>query len=263
LAGGLISYVELDKRIFEKQSAVLFKILGIIAAIAVVIFYGLFSINAIRADYYFKQAKSFAAKGDLEKTVENFELAQKVLPLISEYFEGHADFLFEFGIRMPKEMQATYLIDAADKYVEAKIVGPDTPSLLANMGLVQSRLAVIHKNNEAKRNKYVGMAQGFMLHAKTIAKNNPLYHYKCAQMHEYLEEYGQAYDYYNETLEIRDPYKDTAEKILLMRELEPKIAEGEAEKAARENNSEVIQLNEDLLPPEEASNESSDGDSEE
>jgi len=240
LTGLLISYVEIDKKIYEEKSMLFLKAVAILAALAVFVFYGFFTFNSLRADYYFKQAEHFASQGNLEKTIVNFELAEEIMPNVVEYYEGHADFLFEFGIRMPSEMQETFLIDAADKYEQANIMISNYPNILANMALVHSRLAEIYKDNEPKRIEHVGTAQGFMLHAKEIAKNNPLYVYKAAQMFEYFDEYGQAYDFYVEVLEIRDPYKDTAERIQLMRELEPEIAE----------DSNVLQIDDPSeLPP--------------
>ncbi len=225
IAGSLIGYTLQNRKAEYIKSNIYLKFIIIFAALSVCIGLLVFSFNSLRADYHFKQATHFASQGDLEKTIENYELAQKLMPYIPEYFEGHADFLFEFAIRLPEEMQKTFLIDAAKKYEEAHILISGYPNILANMALVHSRLADIYKNNEAQSTQHEASAKGFMLHANELSKNNPLYKYKTAQMFEFFAEYGSAYDYYLDTLKIRDPYKDTAEKIQLMRELKPKVDE--------------------------------------
>jgi O-antigen ligase len=253
IAGSLISYTLQDQKAKSIKSNIYLKLIIIIAALIVSIGLSIFSFNSLRADYHFKQAAHFASQAELKKTIENFEVAQKLMPYIPEYFEGHADFLFEFAIRLPEEMQETFLIDAAKKYEEANILISGYPSILANMALVHSKLADLYKNNELQRNQHEARAKGFMLHANELSKNNPLYKYKTAQMFEFFDEYGSAYDYYIDVLKIRDPYKDTAEKIQLMRELEPKIAEGEANKAlenAEEDNVIHFDENSELLPGE-------------
>lgn len=213
LVGALISYAEIEKPEIHIKNNIILKYIILLTAVALFIVFGYYSLNSLCAEYHFKQAGVYAAKGDLEQTIEHFEKSQELMPYMAEYYEGHGDFLFEFGVRMPDEMQSTYLMDAGYNYELSKLINSNYPNVLANIGLVYSRLADLNQHNEAKYAEYSAKAKEFILYAKTISKNNPLYLYKAAQMFEFFEEYLQALSFYKEILEIRDPYKDTAEKI--------------------------------------------------
>jgi O-antigen ligase len=227
IAGLLISFINLHVRISDYKNNLFYRIFIIILTVGLVVLCGIYSFFEFSADYYFKQGAVYASKGELENTIHNYDKAIKLMPYIVEYHEGYADFLFEFGLRMPADMQDTFLMDAANKYEEAEILNSNFPNIIANRALVLSRLADINRDNEAKYKQYSLMSQGLLLHAKSVAKNNPFYYYKTAQGFEYFGEYGQAYDYYKEVLELRHPYKDTAEKIQLMKQLDPNIIEAE------------------------------------
>ncbi|MFC1810150.1 O-antigen ligase family protein [Patescibacteria group bacterium] len=221
LIGALISYAEIDKKEIQIKNNIILKFIILLTAVALFIVFGYYSLNSLRAEYHFKQASAYAAKGDLEQTIEHFENSQELMPHMAKYYEGHGDFLFELGIRMPDEAQSTYLIDAAYNYELSKLLNSNYPNVLANIGLVNSRLADLNQENKEKYTEYSAKAKEFILHAKDNSRNNPLYIYKAAQMFEFYEEYPQALSFYKEILEIRDPYKATAEKIAEFESLVP------------------------------------------
>ena len=233
LVGLLISYINADnKNEIEFKNYIPFRILGIIIALLIFIYGGFAAFNAILAEYHFKQAQSYAAIGNFENTINEYDKTIEIQGHIPKYNEDYGNFLFEFAINLPDQAQANYLNDAINIYANAVKVNNHHSNILMNQGLAYSRLADLYRENQKLYEKYKFLSIEVMKVANERMRNNPFYPYKFGITLKFYSQYKDALGQFILTKEIRDPYKDTNMHI------------------------------KDLLPPEETSNDSSDGDSE-
>jgi O-antigen ligase len=234
LVGLLVSYINADnKNEIEFKNYIPFRILGIIIALLIFIYGGFAAFNAILAEYHFKQAQSYAAIGNFENTINEYDKTVEIQGHIPKYHEDYGNFLFEFAINLPDQAQANYLNDAINIYANAVKVNNHHSNILMNQGLAYSRLADLYRENQKLYEKYKFLSIEVMKVANERMRNNPFYPYKFGITLKFYNQYKDALGQFILTKEIRDPYKDTNMHI------------------------------KDLLPPEETSNDSSDGDSEE
>ena len=235
ILGLLVSYIQ-DSKETEIKNNYLYKLTTAIVVIPVLIFGFIFALNALLAEYHFKQAKNYTAAGDFENTILSYKEAIRLNEDVYKYYEDYGNFLFDFAIKLPEDLEARYILDAVEAYTGG-IAKTQTASLFMNGGLAYSRIADLAKENDLyDYERFQQRALDAMEGSLTFMKNNPYYHYKYGRTLKYYKYYTEALEQFEKVLEIRNPYKDTQ---FLIEEVTP------------------------LLPPEEPSDESSDGDSEE
>lgn len=212
--GLIIAYSSVDDKSREFKLHLVFRIFGFVVALAVFIFGAYYSIRILAADYFIKNANVNAAKNNFEDAIENYEKAIEFMPYTSNYYENYADYLFETGIQMPDNAQATYLIDALGLYDEAINLNSSIPYIHVNKGLAASRLAVIFTEDPIKYELFKQDALSEHKKAVELSRNNPVYPYKYGiQLLFFEEPEDQPIEQFNYVLRIRDPYKDTQELL--------------------------------------------------
>lgn len=212
LLGLLISISHSDEKRKEFTMKFLWRSMIAIVLFVIVIIGAIFSFSSLAAEYHYQQAESNLARRNMEQVFGHYDKAIWYMPYISEYYEKYGDFLFKLGISMPGGTQTLYLADAYDNYTKALQYDPELPHLYLNIGLVSSRLSV--ENPDGFRGKHFDEeAVSYLEKASQHAKNNPFYKYKFAEMLEFYTDYSLAADNYQAILEMRNPYKDTEEKL--------------------------------------------------
>lgn len=219
LSGLMLSMTHIDEKPREKKIGLLLRIVGSTMIFVFVIAGCIFSFFSLAAEYNYRQAESNFSNVDFKNAFGYYEKAINFMPYISQYHEGYADFLFRIGISMPSGAQQPYLNDALDHYRESLKYNDNLPHVHMNIALVYSRLSVEFRNqDEILVDIFSTEALNYLDNAIARGKNNPLYTYKKAEMFNFYGRYGEAGDFYLETLKIRTPYKDTTEKL---KSLEP------------------------------------------
>lgn len=212
LIGLLVSISHSDEKPKEFSVHIVWRSIISVVLFALIIAGCIFSFASLAAEYHYQQAQSNLARRNMEQVFNHYDSAIWYMPYISEYYESYGDFLFKLGLSMPEGTQASYLTDAIDKYTESFHYNDNLPHVFLNYSLVASKLN-IEKPNGFGGHPYSGIALSMLQEATKRAKNNPMYLYKYAEMQEYYENYQEAKDLYLKVLEIRNPYKDTEEKL--------------------------------------------------
>jgi O-antigen ligase len=214
LLGLLIAFVENEKKNRYARFKLPLILRGIIAAFLIVLISVgcVFTLRFLAADYHYKIAKGYFAAADYKQSIEEYENAEYYMPYIAEYYEGHADFVFNLGIKMPESSQEVYMLDALSLYYKAKEITPTIPYLNANIALTASRLAVLNEGTE-KEELYQKYTLDHIENAVKYSRNNPLYHYKYGKYLLFFDKPEEAYTQFEKVLELRLDYKDTNELI--------------------------------------------------
>lgn len=215
LMGLIISYSQISENPKKIKSALVYKIPAMLVALAVFVIGCYYSISILAAEYLVKNANIYAADMKFEKALDNYEKAIELMPYTSYYYEKYADYLFEIGIRMPEDSQATFLKDAFNLYDKALNLNPTIPYVLVNKGLVASKIAVLYEGKDFGDSEfYKSAALSSHRDAARYSKNNPVYPYKYGQQLMFFGSFEvEALEQFTSVLKIRDPYKDTSELI--------------------------------------------------
>ena len=169
---------------------------------------------SLAGEYHYQQAQSNLAKRNMEQVFKHYDAALWFMPKMAHYHERYGDFLFKLGISMPEGTQEPYLHDAIEKYNASSLINDNLPHIHLNKGLVYTRLAIeVAYRDEELSDLFENIAIESFENAVKHTQNNPFYRYKLAQTLDYYELYDQAADEYFAILEIRDPYRDVAEKL--------------------------------------------------
>jgi O-antigen ligase len=205
------TFMGIGLSLVSKQDYIKFKFnfLRIFAGILIFVFGFYYSFCMLAADYYYQQAEIFEARADGPRAILSYEKAISYMPYISEYYEAYADFLFEIGIRMPDADQVFYLQDADSFYDKALALNSNLPYVHLNKAMVNSRLYVLFEDDLLKADKYRETCIKEHLTALSLSRNNPVYPYKYAKTLFFFQEYDKALEQFEDTLKIRNPYKDT------------------------------------------------------
>jgi len=217
LLGLLLSVSHINKTPKEYKIGLIVRSIGVILILIFVIVGSVFSFFSLVAEYHYEQAKS----NNIEDAFSHYKKAILYMPYISQYYEGYGDFLFKLGIDMPEGAQEPYLLEGLANYQKSLDLNDLLPHLHMNRGLIYSRLAVeVAYRDTNLSNIYKDIAIQSLEDAIKRTRNNPLYVYKKAEMLEFYKRYDEAYEQYQKVLKIRNPYKDTEEKI---KELNPNL----------------------------------------
>lgn len=174
---------------------------------------------SLAGEYHYQQAQSNLAKRNMEKVFEHYDMAVWFMPKMAHYHEQYGDFLFKLGISMPEGTQESYLHDSIEKYDISLLINDNLPHVYLNRGLAYTRLVEeISYRDEPLAEMMKETALESFGNAVERSRNNPFYRYKLAQTLDYYELYPQAADEYFAILDIRDPYKDVAERLTLLEE---------------------------------------------
>ncbi|MBD3156673.1 hypothetical protein GF369_02480 [Candidatus Peregrinibacteria bacterium] len=177
------------------------------------------SFFSLAGEYHYQQAQSNFAKRNMEQVFEHYDAALWFMPKMAHYYERYGDFLFKLGISMPEGTQEPYLHDAIEKYNISLLINNNLPHVHLNRGLVYTRLAEeVSYRDEELADLFRNVAIESFENAVQRTRNNPFYRYKLAQTLEYYERHAQAAEEYFALLDIRDPYRDVAEKINALEE---------------------------------------------
>ncbi len=222
LFGLLLSMTHIDKKPRVKELGILFRGLGAAVIFTFVVVGCVFSFSSLAAEYHYRQAGYNFSGRDIEHVLDHYKKAIFYMPKVSEYYEGYGDFLFKLGVSMPEGTQEPYLMDALDKYDRSILINDNLPHVHMNRGLVYSRLSIeMAEKNPPLANLFKDISIEALDNSIKNARNNPMYTYKKAEFFNFYERYGEAMQAYQDTLLIRNPYKDAAEKFT---EIEEKLS---------------------------------------
>jgi len=212
LFGLLLSISHIDEKPLEKDLGVVVRGIMAMLIFVFVIVGCVFSFFSLAAEYHYQQAESNIARRNVEQAFNNYDRALFYMPQISQYYEGYGDFMFKLGISMPAGSQEPYLLDAVSHYKESLKYNNHLPHVYMNAALTYSRLSIETKD-EVLKDIFTDESLNYLKNAVVIARNNPFYPYKYAEMFLFYERYDEAFEQYNAALAIRNPYKDIEEKL--------------------------------------------------
>ncbi|MBI2453205.1 O-antigen ligase family protein [Candidatus Peregrinibacteria bacterium] len=185
-------------------------ILAIVMIGVVTSFY--FSLRNYRAEYFLGQANEALAKGNVQEAWQNYEAAVANGPHEYEYKVKFAEDIFEVTKQSDDiNVVETNFAKAIELFEEAIKIGRGMPHIQANAGLVYLTLADVYRQIGQTEKSQVFFEKGIEAYKKSLEKsgNNPLFSYTLAKALEFFGRYREASEYFEKTLEIRDPFRDT------------------------------------------------------
>jgi tetratricopeptide (TPR) repeat protein len=173
-----------------------------------------FSYRQYKAEYYFRQAKNRYIDENWEQFWKDSNAAIEAMPYeyvyYSDFAEGILTATAETGVRDLSVLEDN-LTQVLHLFEKALKIGYSQPYIHANLGLTYFTIADVYKqlNQTAKSQEMIdnGIAEYEL--AMILGPNNPLYSYNLGISLFKLKNYEKAVPYFQETLEIRDPFNDS------------------------------------------------------
>lgn len=182
--------------------------------VIIVLFFGIalggyYTFQEGLADYFYKQALTKNAEGNIYDATEYFQKMVNTKPNEYAYFQAFADFALKASSQgiAQDDTRIRLLRIAKNNYANAIGVNPMHPSSYYNMGVTEFQLF-----QATKEDHYYKSGESNLQKSMDLAVNNPIYPYQVAKA--YLTIGTRRADQkaamaLERSLNIRDPFRDT------------------------------------------------------